>query len=281
MNALSDIKDFRQVNKKLTYTSKFLKIIFDMWTLMVNGYHSAKMSLGLAKSKHAFFNLNLGIIPPQINHQKTKQQSPKQRLKIAWEQLDNQQNPETSLTAIYDLEQIAHDYSQCHWTIIEHLTMFVRNNARNLSLEEVKNNPSPKIRPDIQAALTVIARRDSKKDPENEQLDLSHTDMRGANLCGANLEKANLYQSNLSQADMSGANLDGAILTAVNLKGANLEGTNLQGTILTAANLDGANLSHANLYRANLYLATLYGASVNHTIFNGANLREAKFSAVD
>lgn len=246
---------------------------------MINGYDTAKIIL--AKNKHILTNLDLGIIFTQIKSQITKQQFPQQRLKIACEQLQNQKNPQTNEAVIYDLEQIALDYPELHWIIMENLTMFVRNHAPNLWKEEVKHNQSLKIPTNIQLALTVIARRDTKQDPENEPIDLSHTDMRGADLCGANLEKANLYQSNLKSANLSGANLQGAILTAANLKGANLSGANLRGTILSAANLKDANLSDANLYQANLYLANLYGVLMNNTIFKGANLREAKFSAVD
>lgn len=264
---------------KITYTTKLFKIILEMWRLIMNAYQNHKIFSPW--NKNYLTNINFGIITTGIKIKKTKLQSPKQRLKIAFEQLHNHQNPETSLATIDDLEQIAVDYPQFHWIIIENLTMFVRNNAPCIPQGVINHNTSPAIRQNIQAALTVIARRDVNQDPENEQLDLSHTDISGVNLSGANLEKANLYQSNLSGAELCGANLSGVILTAANLKGANLSGANLSGVILTAANLECANLSDANLYQANLYLATLYGAILNNTIWNGANLREAKFSDVD
>ncbi|MEH2372090.1 pentapeptide repeat-containing protein [Nostoc sp.] len=205
------------------------------------------------------------------------QQSPKQRLRIASELLGNK-TIETSLAVINDLEQIAHNHPQYHWIIIDILTTFVRENALYTPQEEVTSNLRAKVRVDIQAALTVIARRDANKDPENEQLDLSHTDMRGANLNGANLEQTNLYQVNLAGANLREANLAGAILSAANLQGANLYLANLEGAILSAANLSGANLSGANLHRASLYLAGLHGAILNDAILDGANFRETKFS---
>ncbi|MHC5612170.1 MAG: pentapeptide repeat-containing protein [Nostoc sp.] len=212
-------------------------------------------------------------------HEKVNQtqQSPKQRLRIASEQLGNN-TIETSLAVINDLEQIAHNHPQYHWIIIDILTTFVRENAPYMPQEEVTSNLRAKVRVDIQAALTVIARRDANKDPENEQLDLSHTDMRGANLNGANLEQTNLYQANLAGANLREANLAGAILSAANLQGANLYLANLEGAILSAANLSGANLSGANLHRASLYLAGLHGAILNNAILDGANFRETKFS---
>ncbi|MBD2384822.1 pentapeptide repeat-containing protein [Cylindrospermum sp. FACHB-282] len=202
---------------------------------------------------------------------------PKQRLKTAIDHLENK-SLERILMAINDLEQIALAHPQYHWVVMEVMTSFVRNNAPYSPQGEVSSGQAVKTRADIQAAVTVIGRRDINKDPKNEQLDLSHTDMQGINLNGANLKQINLYQVNLSGANLSGANLEGAVLSAANLSGANLSLVNLSGAILSAANLSGANLSGANLHRANLYLARLHGAILNETVFNETNLREAQFS---
>lgn len=209
--------------------------------------------------------------------QQKQHQMLRQRLRIASDQLENNTR-EISLAVINDLEQIAHNHPQYHWIIIEILTTFVRTNAPFMPQEKVTSKLSTKIRIDIQAALTVIARRDANKDPANEQLDLSFTDMREANLKGANLQQTNLYQANLAGANLYQANLAGAILSAANLEGANLYLANLEGAILSAANLEKANLSGANLHRASLYLASLHGAILNNAILDGANLRETKFS---
>ncbi|ULP74259.1 Secreted effector protein PipB2 [Nodularia sphaerocarpa UHCC 0038] len=182
----------------------------------------------------------------------------------------NQEKMADRLAVIYDLEEFSQNYPQYHWEVMELLTNFVQNQAAQI-------NRSPTIPPDIQVALTVIGRRDTNQDESEEQLDLSHTDMRGANLNQANLEQTNLYQVNLSEANLCGANLSGAILTAANLSGANLCGANLCGAILSAANLSGANLVGANLQQANLYLANLQEASLTDAILKGANLREANF----
>ncbi|MBW4616243.1 MAG: pentapeptide repeat-containing protein [Desmonostoc vinosum HA7617-LM4] len=206
----------------------------------------------------------------------TQIQSPKQRLSLAIAQLQNA-TMASSLAVIKDLEQISQEHPQYHWLIMDILTTFIRDHAPYISQLEVTNNLSAKVSHEIQAALTVIANRNVNKDSENEQLDLSHTDMRGANLSGANLEQTNLYQVNLSGANLTGANLKGAILTAANLTGANLYRANLEGAILSAANLEKANLSKANLNRANLYLARLHKATLNDAILTHANLREAKF----
>ncbi|WP_193196770.1 pentapeptide repeat-containing protein [Nostoc sp. MG11] len=246
-----------------------------MLTVIINAY--CLMKSILLKDDNLLSKLFLKIVAAQEKVKNTQYQSPKKRLKIAIEQLGNN-TIETSLAVVHDLEQIAQKHPQYHWLIIDTLTTFVRENSPYMIQLELISNPLVKVPTDIQAALTVIGRRDAKKDPKDEQLDLSHTDMRGANLNSANLEDTNLYLANLSGANLSGANLKGAILSAANLCEANLCGANLEGAILSAANLEKANLSGANLYQANLYLASLHGAIIDNAIFNGANLREAKFS---
>ncbi len=245
-----------------------------MLTVITNAYQTVKNILPRDNSLLEKIFLKIHAVQEKVEH--TQHQSQKQRLRIAIEQLQN--SPlETNLAVINDLEQIAQAHPQDCWIIMDILTTFVRENSPYMLELELTNNPSTKVRTDIQAALTVIATRDANKDPKDEQLDLSHTDMRGTNLNWANLEQTNLYQVNLSRANLFGANLKGSILSAANLEGANLFGANLEGAILSAANLEGANLSGANLNRANLYLARLHKATLDDAIFNGANLREAKF----
>ncbi len=249
-----------------------------MLKVMINAYYSAK--------RHSLINQVpfINIIPQiVINQNKTHSISHwalKKCLKVAIEHL-NHPIIENRLVAIYDLEQFAHDYPQHHWKIIEILTNFVRNNAPVVIPKEATSQPSLTICTDIQVALTVLGRRNVQRELENEQIDLSHTDLRGANLNQANLELANLYQVNLAGANLSEANLSGAILSAANLAGANLSGANLSGAILSAANLAGANLSGANLSRSNLYLANLCGTIIYDTKLDGANLREAQFLTTD
>lgn len=194
----------------------------------------------------------------------------KPALKAAIKQLHSS-NLETRISGIYDLEQIAKTELKLSQEIMELLSSFVRNHA-----SPNQNQPQipPTMRADIQAALTVIARRDTTKNSESDPLDLSHIYIAGANLCGANLQQANLYQVNLSGANLRDANLRGAILSAANLSAANLENANLEQAILSAANLESANLSGANLHRANLYLAKLNRAILDHAILTQANLRE-------
>jgi uncharacterized protein YjbI with pentapeptide repeats len=217
------------------------------------------------------------------------------------------------LGGIYALERIANNSKDDHWTIMEVLTAFVREPpSLKAPLEEekpllelpthiqkAKDGKQPqKLRIDIQAALTVIGRRDTKQDLENQKLDLSNADIAGANLREAKLQGANFYQANLQGADLTKAqlrgadlgntnlqqahiieaNLQGAILTEANLKGAFLNRTNLQEADLMGAKLQGAHLSYANLQRAYLQLANLQSTRLSHAQLQEANLRQANFS---
>ncbi len=160
---------------------------------------------------------------------------------------------EIRLGGIYALERIARDSEKDHWTSMEVLTSFVQEKSPRVDTDEPQL--PIKITKDIQAALTVIGRREPRLNSERGYLDL---------------RRANLIEANLNGADLRGANLSGAILFEANLSGANLSGANLSGAHLSLSNLSGANLSGADLRGASLIWATL-----NETDLNGANLYEA------
>jgi hypothetical protein len=170
--------------------------------------------------------------------------------------------------AISTLETIA-KYSQPaeHWTIMEYLAAFVRNAPRRKEEEGIPD--------DIQAALTAIGQRDTKKDPENQRLDLSKVNIAGAELMKAQLQGAFLYEANLQEANLIDANLQEANLRGTNLKGAWLHETNLQKAYLNEANLQEAELSSTYLQAASLNKANLQRADLRVAKLQGANLSEA------
>ncbi|WP_250124930.1 pentapeptide repeat-containing protein [Chroococcidiopsis sp. CCMEE 29] len=113
---------------------------------------------------------------------------------------------EVRLGGIYALERIAKDSPKDHWTIMEILSSFVREKSPLQSPKNVQQEP-PKITVDVQAALTVLGRRDSSKDPNQQKLDLSLANLSGANLSGASLRKANLLNTDLREANLARADL--------------------------------------------------------------------------
>jgi Pentapeptide repeats (8 copies) len=182
----------------------------------------------------------------------------------AIEQLGDDKTLDVRIGGIYALERIARDSPRDHRTVMEVLTAFIRDHSRepwppppeHLS----PNDPyDPTIRPDIQAAVDVIRRRDSRRDQQP------------INFFQANLRRANLVGADLAGALLTGANLTSAIITEAKLTGASavetdFRGANLSGTYFTGANLDGAKFGHAKLWGADLTDANLNAADFTNAM---------------
>jgi hypothetical protein len=158
---------------------------------------------------------------------------------------------------IYALERVARDSARDHPTVMEVLSAFVREHSHEPwppSGPGGRERPRS-TRPDVQAAVTVIGRRDAKR-----------VDLGGADLTRADLTEANLAIANLDGANLTGANLDGANLDGASLYGAILRNANLHATLLRAdlgsADLTGADLTRADLTETNLGGADLTGADL-------------------
>ena len=122
---------------------------------------------------------------------------------------------DVTIGGIYALERIARDSpDDYHNTVMEVLAACIRENSKKPLQESTPTagtpepgTPEPVIRPDIQAAMTVIARRDTKHD-------LGRINLRGAHLPHADLPKAGLSGADLSGANLARADLSGAKLAA-------------------------------------------------------------------
>jgi hypothetical protein len=131
---------------------------------------------------------------------------------------------ELRLGGIYALERIARDSEKDHWPIMEVLTTFVRVNAPIAKTSDQPSKPhgtnppsshkanSPSAvpvavpSPDVQTILTVIGRRDpSFEKGENDRLNLTETNLTGADLYGANLTDAYLKGSTVTQSQVDSA----------------------------------------------------------------------------
>ncbi|HEY3682362.1 MAG TPA: pentapeptide repeat-containing protein [Streptosporangiaceae bacterium] len=195
---------------------------------------------------------------------------------------------------IYALERIARDSRDDHPTVMDVLATFVRehtrpgrNNdhragtvpARWTATPASADVGDPVPAADIQAALTVLARRIIGHDSRRIALTGAHlngADLSSVNLDGADLSGVSMNGANLRGARLNGVNLRGAHLRAAHLEGANLEGANLNGTDLRGANVRGANVQHAYLRSA--YLSGAYLSSAH---LNGANLSDAHLNGAD
>ncbi|AFZ27853.1 putative low-complexity protein [Cylindrospermum stagnale PCC 7417] len=295
-------------NQALTTTA----IIFLGLGVMANAYYAAKRVQAMQKNAIASErNLEIGLQNTKLSQDRLIAE----RFIGAIAQIGHEK-VETRTGAIYALERVAQDFPQEHWTIMEILTAFVRENApvsregkphqkqkdlAAIDLDKHRQRVSrqqqsdlnlqpelPKLRTDIQIALTVIGRRNFEKDRKDQKLDLRNTDIRQANLRGANLQRVDLRgsdlcgvdlrESDLREADLDGAKLTGSILFEANLFKASLRGANLSWANLNRANLCGANLRAANFFGASLRSASLQGANLYKANLQQATLKAASLA---
>ncbi|TDC64757.1 pentapeptide repeat-containing protein [Actinomadura sp. GC306] len=170
-------------------------------------------------------------------------------------------NLDVRIGGIYALERIARDSPRDHPTVVAVLAAFVREHSHD---PDAHGSAGPRgrnrIRPDLQAALTVVGRRSAEHDTDRLDLggaDLTHADLAGVRMAGANLNWTDLSGANLADADLSeadlihaklpGADLSGANLTEANLRSADLSGARCVGADLTGTFLDAAELGGADL----------------------------------
>jgi uncharacterized protein YjbI with pentapeptide repeats len=223
------------------------------------------------------------------------------RFSRAIEQLGNE-SLDVRLGGIYSLERIARESPEDHGPVIDVLTAYVRDHAawrRRAELEREGPAPQfqnwmgpppanwPPITPDrdVQAALTVLARRQVVRVGDEAPLELSNVDLRGARLSGARLERSRLADSHLEDAFLLGAKLAGARLVRVHSEGANLSNADLRGADLNRACLDGVFAVDADFgsgRSTDVWIATsLIRASVRYAHLQGVNLSSATLENAD
>ncbi|MEH2005200.1 pentapeptide repeat-containing protein [Nostoc sp.] len=218
-----------ETEQRLDYGTKALTTlgtIFGGFAVLINAFYAAKRAEAMDKSAEA---ANKSAEAALKNAEAAQDKQIREGFAKAIELLGNEKI-ETRLGAIYILERIAKDSTQDHWTIMEVLTAFVRENA---PLKKEEEQESPKIRTDIQAALTVIGRRNTENEQEKQRLDLSNIDIRGVDLIKANLERADFISSNF----------EGALLMQARLQNVEFYNVNLRSVVLSEANLQKAYLS--------------------------------------
>ena len=206
---------------------------------------------------------------------------------------------------IYALERVARESAADHPTVMEVLTAFIREHSHEqwpppdhpASLEQERST-----RPDVQAAVTVIGRRDRQLDdtgigpaqaslPRRMLARMGRIDLAGASLIRAFLFRADLAGANLAGVDFTGADLTGAVLAGAdltsavlahaNLFAADLTGAVLEEADLTGVSLDGDKLNGASLAGANLTSASLHGAGFADVNFFNADLTNAQLTSAD
>jgi hypothetical protein len=215
----------------------------------------------------------------------TEQGQVTERYTKAIEQLGSKEL-DIRIGGIYALERIARDSARDHPTVVEVLTAFIREHSqepwslpaptsrRKWIIRRARFRASGReqerhTRPDVQAAVTVLGRRDAKRD-------IRAIDLTGADLTRADLGDADLHGADLSFANLTGADLLRTDLTDADLPLAHLTDAQLSFANLTEANLTDADLTHAQLVCTDLRLASLTGADLTR-----ADLREANLTGAD
>jgi hypothetical protein len=201
---------------------------------------------------------------------------------------------------IYALERVARDSLRDSFTVMQVLATFICVHShepwRSAGISTfAKRSHSRAMRPDIQAALTVIARRSTNREAPRIMLnganltsailhegDLRYADLTKANLTRANLNKSNFTDAYLVEATLQNAYLNNAILTGALLMYADLTKAELRGADLTNAGLWDADFTGADLARADLSTAGLTAAVIDRigfhdAIFTDADLTDARW----
>jgi len=225
------------------------------------------------------------------NYRLTREGQVTDRYTKAIEQLGSDKL-DVRIGGIYALERIARDSARDHPTVIEVLVAFIREHSREQwpLAEHGAHTLPPRIRPDVQAALTVVGRRNVRNDRQLTALtdarligadlryrDFTRADFTGADLTGADIRGANLTDANLTDAKLSGADLEWAILTHADLTRADLTDADLTDAKLTDTTLTSAKLTRANLTRAS-FLADLFRTNLTRADLTDANLTDATFT---
>jgi uncharacterized protein YjbI with pentapeptide repeats len=216
-----------------------------------------------------------------------------ERFSHAVDQLGQDEKVDVRLGGIYALGRLALESPEEHEPIVEILTAYVRTHARwtpagqDQASAEAASDPAvgnsaegvepPDLPVDIQAALTVLTRRNERHERRSVvTLDLRQTDLRRVEASGLRAPNANLSGAELQFANLRGAQLRGANLEDAQLSRADLSYAQLQGARLVEARMSGTSLFRAHLEDATLMGASLRGADLRH-----AFLQKAYFQAAD
>ena len=164
---------------------------------------------------------------------------------------------------IYALERIARDSARDHPTVIEVLSAFIREHSHEQWPPPGSAGvvPERSTHPDIQASLTVVGRREPKRD-------IQILDLPGVNLNKANLGRARLAGANLWGVDFTGAYLNGVYLNEAFLADACFAHASLGNAHLLRANLSNTDLTKAWLPAADLTEADLTGADLTGALLS-------------
>jgi hypothetical protein len=210
----------------------------------------------------------------EYEKQKDEKQKLAQDFSKAVEQLGNKDSLHVRIGGIYTLERIAQNHPDAHWTVMEVLTSFIRSfdPEKFIAMEGLgEGDPSDIITvpPDIQAAFTVVGRRNIEKD--KNQINLSGAFLVGVDVSGLNFSHVNLSRANLKNSKFSN----------ISFCKANLKKSRFTQAHIHDVNFKGSDLKDASFYKANLESVIFREANLSLTYFAGAKLVKSNFCDTD
>ena len=221
---------------------------------------------------------------------------------------------EVRLGAIYALERVSRDSEKDHWTVVETLAAYVRENSpwppkknaeesngENAEAASKSEEEEYTLATDIQAALTVLGRR-QHREKEKDRIDLRKTDLRGAELFGdtmhfekadfskahlegaelweAHFENAFFYKAILDKADFYDAFIEKAFFSRASLRNTCFREARLRMVGFSDSLLEGTDFVEANIEEANFEKAFLKKAFFTEATLKGANFCHASIVEV-
>lgn len=189
------------------------------------------------------------------------------------------------IAAVHTLEQIARDHPSQHGLIMQTLGAFIREQAPAPAGRFIGNRYEPPEpaevfvppRTDVQAALTVIGRRERDHDRPVDRPMLTSVNLTGYDLSSGDFTSANFRGSYLCGTAFTGSRLAAATFDHANLERADLFGTDCMGASFVGAAATGARFAHARLDGASLVEADLRGADFTRARLEGADLANANY----
>ncbi|MBI3452875.1 MAG: pentapeptide repeat-containing protein [Rhodospirillales bacterium] len=187
------------------------------------------------------------------------------------------------IAAVYALERHAREQPRDHGPIMQTLAAYVRESAPipvGRLLAGRYEPPAPEqiyvpARTDVQAALSVLGRRERANDPPAQRLSLANVNLSGYDLADGDFAGANFRGSYLCAATLTGAKLARADFQLANLERADLYAADCAGASFAAAACPGARFAHARLDNANFLDSDLRQADFTRAHLANADLRGA------
>ncbi|MDP9069281.1 MAG: pentapeptide repeat-containing protein [Actinomycetota bacterium] len=203
------------------------------------------------------------------------------------------ERPDIRVGGIFALEQLARLSIEHHRQIISLLTAFLQHSAPFHPDKLPSRDAVTPVASDVQAAVTVLGRRDARRDPPDYVMDLSRInlsgvdfhggDYRGARFSGSSFVGAVAYDARFAASDFTNVVMDG-----VNFQGAELSKCRFSGHIVgyfSDADLGEAKFDHnatierSSFERAHARNASFSRATLREVFFDKADLSKATFSS--